>query len=449
MTATMKTDALAGIKNGARVGAPAGMKDGAPAGMPGDARDDMPGARAKILVAVVSLCVAALYFKNALLVCACAALIYVLAMPLVREQIASIDRKRIRNEALLWLEELTISLKAGKSLSEATKALAYKVTHSRREIAAGRLTLLLSGASHDKARQSWRYCLGLLRLGYPISNVYQELAHSLDLAEFKSLAGVIGSAVQTGANLPYIFTRAAECLREQLNSAALLEASLASRRLEGCLLAAAPAAYTAFLRFTTPDYMAPLYTGKGWVLAALVFALQLGGSLAFFRALSRERAGGARRDLAGFQEDIALHIEAGLSLPEAWRRAALGRVSESGVSESGGANAQAAGFQDRLALVSGLLAVGLPFSAALEKISADKGGEEGLCRLAELLRQNYSLGGGAMVSLLRLEAGEIRQRDVFERQASDAKRQTIVLFPMILLLLSALVLTAAPAMLSV
>ena len=72
-----------------------------------------------------------------------------------------------------------------------------------------------------------------------------------------------------------------------------------------------------------------------------------------------------------------------------------------------------------------------------------------MSRLADLLRQNYHYGGDSMARLLRMEARDIRQRCAFSRQAKDSKRQTELLFPMILLLVSALILTAAPAMLSV
>ena len=99
--------------------------------------------------------------------------------------------------------------------------------------------------------------------------------------------------------------------------------------------------------------------------------------------------------------------------------------------------------------VAGQLAMGVPFGKALEIMQSRKGGDPGLKRLADLLAQNYSLGGGHMGTLLMLEAKEIRQRCLMGRQGRDSKRQTILLFPMILLLLSALILTAAPAMLSI
>lgn len=291
--------------------------------------------------------------------------------------------------------------------------------------------------------KSWRHCLGLLYLGYPIARVYRELADLLGLTELKSLADVIGAAAETGANLPQVFTRAAQCLRERLDSVALLEASLASRRFEGTLLAIAPAAYTAFLRVGTPDYMAPLYTGKGRLVALTVFLLQFGGSLAFFRALSRERTDSGDLDLASFQEDIALHFEAGLSLPQAWQRATRGRAGEEDA-----ADVQADGLRARLLIVAGQLAMGLPFGAALEKIPRLKGGDDGLGRLVDLLRQNYHLGADSMARLLRIEATDLRRRVELRTRAYDSKRQTVLLFPMILLLLSALILTAAPALLS-
>ena len=385
------------------------------------------------LAALAALAVAALYFRSLILVAGGALLIYRLLTPLIMRQGDSRLKKRRRQDMILWLEELTMALKGGKSLSSATA-----------DLASG-LPVKSAGRQDDTATESWRRCLGMLHLHYSIEQVYRELAAKLDLPEMKALASLIGSAVKSGANLPHVFLRSAAGLREQLESREIMESSLASRRLEGYMLAAAPAVYTAFLRLTSPAYMEPLYTSEGRIMAIVVFSLQLAGCYSFFRLLIREEEDPPELVLAGFQEEIALHLQAGLSLPEAWQQAA-GNLPDTGAEKN---NKGGDGIGARLAYVAGQSAMGTPFGKALEYLTPEKGGMMGLGRLAELLRQNYQSGGGALADLLSLEAREARQRCLLNRQARDAKRGTLLLFPMVLLLLSALALTAAPALLSI
>jgi len=290
----------------------------------------------------------------------------------------------------------------------------------------------------------WRHCLGLIRLHYPIGEVYQELAGGAAQQDLKALAVLVGSSVRTGANLPQVFAQSAAGLREQLESKEQLESQLAARRLEGYLLAAAPAAYTALLRLAASAYMEPLYTGYGWLTALAVFGMQLGGCHLFFQMLLREEAGPPLMELADFQEEVALHLRAGLSLPDAWRQAARHRAGDEASKHD-----KDEGMASQLGFVARQTAMGIPFGAALERLSQKGGGSTELGRMAELLRQNYQLGGGSLAALLSLEAKETRRKCLLDRQAKDGKRGTLLLFPMILLLLSALLLTAGPALLSV
>lgn len=383
-------------------------------------------------LALAALAAAALYFRIKFLLLAAAVLVYRLTLPLLMSQRKSRQGRRLRKEAVLWLEELTLGLKAGKALAAATRDLARHILASRGKV-----------ISDGQAAAAWRQCLGLLELNYPVDLAYKELALGLDIAEFRALAAVLASAVKTGASLSQVFIQCTAAIREQLEGWEALEARLAARRLEGCFLAAAPAVYTAFLRLVTPAYMAPLYSGLGPVITTVVFGLQIAGSFLFFHLLLREEGPAAELMLADFQEEMALQLSAGLSLPEAWQQAAGSRRSAALLTETEG---MTGGVDSLLIAVAGQLAVGVPFAAALEGVRFREGME--LRRLIELLLQNYGLGSSSLAAMLRLEAKESRQRCLLSQKARDSRRETWLLFPMILLLVSSLLLTAAPALLS-
>jgi tight adherence protein B len=401
-----------------------------------------------LLTGFVAFAIAGLYFRSIFLLLGGAVLIYRSVLPLIMAQKEGRRMKKLRQETIQWLEELIMALKAGKSLASATGDLARGLMVER-------------GYDQDiVTAECWKHCLGMLRLHYPVSQVYREMAARLGIAELTSLASLLGTAVHTGANLAQVFIQSADVLREQMESKAALEASLASRRMEGYMLAAAPAVYTAFLRLVTPSFMAPLYTGSGWILALVVFVLQIVGCRLFFQLLIREEADPPEIILAGFQEELALQIQAGLSLPDAWRKAASGWASRAGsigcVEDKPAAGrgedvkeGADEGIGSRLDYAARLLAVGTPFGKAMELTLRAKGCDAGTRRMAELLLENYQSGGGSLAVLLSTEAKEARQRCLLNRQARDARRGTLLLFPMILLLLSALLLTAAPALLSI
>jgi tight adherence protein B len=381
----------------------------------------------RFIAAACAVGLGSLYFRSGLLIAGAATLIYRIAMPVIVQRMESRGRSRLRQDTVLWLEELTMALKAGKSLASATIDLALRLTLSPIE------------RQDEKATSSWKHCLGMMRLNYPVGQAYRELAARLAIPELGALAALIGSAVRTGANLPRVFILSAAAMRERLEGREALESALASRRIEGYMLAAAPAVYTAFLRLATPAYMAPLYTSGGQAAAAVVFGLQLVGCRAFFRLLLRDEEDPPELALAGFQEEIALQLQAGLSLPEAWQQAAH-RFEEEAAAGEGGRDrgGDGAGIRARLSYVARQSAMGAPFARALDHLLQEKGGATELKRLAELLRQNYQSGGGALPELIRLEAKDIRQRCMLGRQARDARRGTLLLFPMVLLLLSAL-----------
>jgi tight adherence protein B len=373
--------------------------------------------------------------------------------------------KQLRQNVVQWLEWLTMELKAGKSLSSATRDLAISLSAER------------SGDLDSVTVSGWRHCLGMIQLRYPVGEIYRELAGRLGLQELRLLSAVVGTSVLTGANLPKVFVQCASGLREQLESKEALEAMLAARRLEGIMLSGAPAVYTALLKLSTPAYMAPLYSNSGWIVALVIFGLQLFGCHLFFRMLIKDEAGQSDLEIAGFQEEIALHLRAGLSLPDAWRRAADHRVDDQSIapvhadssksnqsskssksskssrssqsSKSSQCSQSGSGISEYLAFVARQLEMGVAFGKALDRLIQKGGVPQELMRMVELLRRNYRLGGGSLAVILSLEAGEARQKCLHNRKAKDGKRETTLLFPMILLLLSALMLTAAPALMSV
>jgi hypothetical protein len=69
--------------------------------------------------------------------------------------------------------------------------------------------------------------------------------------------------------------------------------------------------------------------------------------------------------------------------------------------------------------------------------------------MIELIRKSYQMGGDSLAAVLSLEAKQTRKRALLLCQAQGSRLQTWTLFPMVLLLISVLLITAAPALLSI
>jgi len=332
-----------------------------------------------------------------------------------------------------------MSVKAGRSLTTATKELAARLTAQEGK-----------SAENKEVFDCWKHCLGLINLKYPTRIIYQELSARLRIAELNTLAAILESAIKTGASLPQVFMQSATGLREQLELKETLESALASRRTEGMLLGLAPPAYIVLLKLFTPSYMAPLYTGAGLLAAAVAFGLHMGGCVLFFKLLLREETERPDMVLAGFQEELSLQLRAGLSLPEAWLQAQKSQAADCGKTPTNDLGQDS--IRGALAYVARQLAAGVPFGKALDdmlaKIRKGEVVETDLKRMLELMRQSYQMGGDSLGTMMSLEARQTRSRALHQSQAQGNKLQTWTLFPMIMLLVSVLLLTAAPALLS-
>jgi Flp pilus assembly protein TadB len=440
---------------------------------------------------------ARLYFRQGLLTLAAALLILGVTEPLLESVRLDSARSRRRRAMTGWLEELAMGLRAGLSLPAVTGDLADRI--------------LQNGGRDKPLLAAWRDCRGRLALGYPIGRIYQDLALAVELPEMRFLAAVLNSAVQTGVSLTTVLLKSAASLREQIEVKESLAAYLSARRLEGSLLAAAPAVFTGVLRLTAPAYMAPLFEGPGRVIMLIVFGLQLLGAGGFFRLLLGESWEGEKLALADFQEGIALQMQAGLNLPAAWQQAANCQIAALAGAEKEAIRGKRLGQKEKakgaggerrekrerserserserrekrekgergdkgdkgekraaggilgtgakrekgaknlalsLALIQRQLAFGASFTGMLSALPTMEGAGD-LAGLAALIRQNHRLGGAALAAALQQAATEERRRYVRERKARGGRQEIWLLFPMIVLLISALLLTAGPALLS-
>lgn len=358
--------------------------------------------------------------------------------PLIFGFCHNFDQQRRKQRLNIYLRQsldlLAFFLRVGKSLSEATICVA-KEQHRI--------------GFDSQYNAAWQESTMLISLNHPIGRVYERLAQQLANEQAYTLAGILETGMKTGANLVRIAEETGLRLQAQLDHEDTRAARLAARRLEGCILLAAPLILTMILSGTLEDYMAPLFAGRGCIIMWLILLIQLGGGQWLLRLLNQAKEQDDANEVANYMDSLALLLQAGLTLPAAWQQAAAMqkkvRQAKSVINKGAGKGDDDAFFRC-VQQVSGALAFNGAFAAALEIMLQDCNHKQ--ADLAVLLQQNIRKGGDHLAYLLMQEAAQIRKREAQRQVVREGRKEILLLFPLVLMLLSSLLLTAAPAVIS-
>ena len=352
-------------------------------------------------------------------------------------QLLQAGEEKLKKEAAGWLYSLMTALEAGESPRQALAGLSRRLAEEQ-----------------NRTGIAWRRAQKGLALNQPLPLLFAALAEDLGLEELQSLTPLLQAALSWGADLAEIFSLAAESLVQSLECGAEVAACLAQRRLEGLLLAASPFIFVMVLRNTAADYMEPmLITFTGQALMLLVLGMQLLGAWLFQVFYDRQAKGTELLLAADFRQDLALSLKAGLTLEESWSLAAgvclkKGRKAAEKnkfliYRKSFGKKEKQPDFLREIAMAEQRKAFGLSFSQILSQME----GEGGAGSLARQLLENQRLGSRRLRTLLEESAASARRRCLTELRSSGARKETWLLFPMLLLLATALLVTGGPALL--
>lgn len=380
-----------------------------------------PALFSMIIAWVVARLVCGLYFASGPWRLAGIATVCPLFYFILRQYQLKRQRCCLRRETADWLLTLMMAAEAGSSVYQALEELS-------RQLAGGK------GA----AAGAWLRLRNGLALQLPVPLVFARLAAELDSPDLQSLGLALEASMESGTDMIEVFRQGAADIRQSLSAEDEIWAYLAQRRLEGTVMSLAPFLFVALLRLLARSYMAPLFNGRGAVLMYFILFLQTAGGYCFFRLLDTRKDGARFLSRAVFQRDLALGLKAGLIPERAWRLA-LGLYRK----KSGRPGLAADSFGRDIGAVSRGIDLGLSFDQALKQAALD--GDA--VRLAETLRENCRYGSGRLREILRAGAAEGSERILLEIKSGGARKETWLLFPMIIMLISALCVTGGPALL--
>lgn len=374
-----------------------------------------------------------LYFREAFWILTTAAVICLLIHEMLKGLRREKHQQNMRQRLKDCLNLLALYLRAGSSISEATKAVGIE--------------LLRQSGRNDAFAYRWQQAAQKLELNQSIGRVYEEMAQDLGLEQALWLAGMLNIGTKAGANLVTMVLETEEQLQAHFEFEAQRWAQLATRRLEALIMAAAPFFLTFLLSMSMSDYLQPLYQGKGpWVMLAVLW-MQLIGSGCFYVLIMEDHSGNSDLVMAVFMDCLAQLIHAGLTLPAAWRyAAALQQTLRPVRQQPKGRVGKNNEFDRMLCQVGGALAFNGSLTEALSRIAAQSPAAAA-SRLAGIIVQNIKRGGSDLGNLLKKEAAALRQQRLLSLQRQAGRREIWLIFPLMMMLLSSLLLAAAPALL--
>lgn len=114
-----------------------------------------------------------------------------------------------------------------------------------------------------------------IRNGEAIELSLQKLAERANIEELTQFVEALQTCKRSGGDLLSVMRRTAAMLSDQITIDNEIQVLIAQKKLEGRMMMAAPFVLLQFLHSMSPDYMAALQTGLGYVLLTLVLLFLL------------------------------------------------------------------------------------------------------------------------------------------------------------------------------
>ncbi len=182
---------------------------------------------------------------------------------LYRKKIIESRRNRLRLQFKESLSALSSAIAAGKSLEKACESSLEDL-------------LLIYPEPNSLIVTEFQWIVHRLHHQEPLEHVLLDFAKRSEIDEIIQFAEVLAACKRSGGNLMEVMRRTAAVINEKLAAEQEIMVLVAQKRLESKIMMAVPFVFLAFLQFAAPDYLAPLYSGFGYLLLTAALCM-LGG----------------------------------------------------------------------------------------------------------------------------------------------------------------------------
>lgn len=112
-----------------------------------------------------------------------------------------------------------------------------------------------------------------VEVGEPLEAALQDFGDRSGIADVTQFAEVFATCKRTGGDLVDVLRRTSNMIGEKLEMEQDIAVMIAQKRFEAKALSLIPFGIVAFLSWSSPDYMAPLYEGAGRLVMTMALVL--------------------------------------------------------------------------------------------------------------------------------------------------------------------------------
>lgn len=207
-----------------------------------------------ILGAVLLGVITTMFFRKWPLILAGAVLGAAAGPRMLRRRNMEKRRQQLSVEFKDALYDLTVGLRAGRSLEGAFSAALEDMD--------ARITPLLY--------QEWKHVVGQSKLGIPVEDSLRDLGERSGIEEISSFARAVEICKRSEGNIAVLMENTIRMLQDRMEIREDLRVLLAQKRIEQRIMNVMPFVILILLMVLSPDYLAPLYTSvRGYLIMAV------------------------------------------------------------------------------------------------------------------------------------------------------------------------------------
>ncbi|MFS1512609.1 type II secretion system F family protein [Chengkuizengella sp. SCS-71B] len=158
------------------------------------------------------------------------------------------------------LASLSSSLSAGRSIE---KALVYTL-EDLRAIYPNENTYII---------QEFKMMNMQIRNGVTVESVFQNFSNRTKIEDIANFVEVFKICKRTGGNLVEVIRTTTNMISDKIEIGQEIQVLISNKKFETRVLNVIPFIFIVILRYSSPEYMAPLYQGKGFIIMFIALIL--------------------------------------------------------------------------------------------------------------------------------------------------------------------------------
>jgi tight adherence protein B len=186
---------------------------------------------------------------------------------------AGLSYPRLHRKTLLLRRRERLTLQFKEALYSLTSSLAAGRSVENAFIAALDDLRLLYPDPQTEVLTEFEIIRARMAYGEPLEQALKDFSERAKIDDIAQFVDVFSTCKRSGGDLVEVIRRTTQTIGEKLDIQQEIAVMVAQKRYEARIMMVVPFVFLAFLGYAAPDYMAPLYSGTGYVLLTVSMLL--------------------------------------------------------------------------------------------------------------------------------------------------------------------------------